>query len=453
MEAGEIPPDRIPAVHPHAVPSYDHLHSEWHDERSSQDISGTIHSPALEWPGDAGSPPWAAQPSDNSPHPPPKPSSRLFAHAPASLRLLVQKTSVLPKRQTLAVIDGYSEVQFGRDIAPPGSDTPRLRLKEMEVSKLHATMYWDQKREEWAVVDMGSKHGTFLRSSGSAPFGGVQGAGYSVAPDMDTSCSEEKGFRLSPPRVASIPRRLRHLDRLSVGSTTFAVHLHDDQMPCVDCSRQEGKEIPLFAVRRVERYAEANKKRELEATNAPLTVSSQSGAAGERNPKRALTMLKRSLLSRHDSPPTREPTPRYVDRSARRRALHPHIPLDTPHSHLQTKFSPSPASYPVSRSESPFASIPTSSRSAPPTPLPDTNVGHRLLMKQGWQPGTSLGQAESGGLALVEPLEVSGNVGRAGLGMSASAALPPGVGNVEIEWKEDGKFRRWASLRTEDIAR
>src|ERR1700761_6586534 len=53
-------------------------------------------------------------------------------------RLIVLRTSVLPAKQVLAVSDGYTELQFGRDVSL-SQDVPRIRLKEMGVSKLHAT--------------------------------------------------------------------------------------------------------------------------------------------------------------------------------------------------------------------------------------------------------------------------------------------------------------------------
>ncbi|KIL54363.1 hypothetical protein M378DRAFT_814928 [Amanita muscaria Koide BX008] len=56
------------------------------------------------------------------------------------------------------------ELQLGRDVPLTGMNTPKVRLKEMKVSKLHATVFWDAQRLEWSFVDMGSTHGTFLKS-------------------------------------------------------------------------------------------------------------------------------------------------------------------------------------------------------------------------------------------------------------------------------------------------
>ena len=183
-------------------------------------------------------------------------------------RLVIQESRFISHKQRLAVIDGYSEVQFGRDAAPPGVSTPRIRLKDMEVSKLHATLFWDAERREWAVVDMGSKHGTFVGSG------------------QDT-----KRVRLSAPRVASMPKRVGHLDRLSLGGTTFVVHIHENRLPCVECSAsgQGGDDIiPLFSHQKHDTVqAERGRKRGADSIDEV-----------PRNAKRALASLKHALLNR-----------------------------------------------------------------------------------------------------------------------------------------------------------
>jgi pSer/pThr/pTyr-binding forkhead associated (FHA) protein len=185
-------------------------------------------------------------------------------------RLVIQEGRFISQKQRLAVIDGYSEVQFGRDAPPPGVSTPRIRLKDMEVSKLHATLFWDAERAEWAVVDMGSKHGTFVGSGQDA-----------------------NRVRLSASREASMPKRLKHLDRLSIGGTTFVVHIHENRLPCSDCSASgQGTDdlIPLFSHRRdsgAAAQADQSRKRGADTTDDV-----------PRNAKRALASLKQSLLSR-----------------------------------------------------------------------------------------------------------------------------------------------------------
>ena len=280
------------------------------------------------------------------------------------LRLAVCQSSILHKSLGLAVLDDYAEIQFGRDVAPPGSDTPRIRLKEMQVSKLHATAFWDKARREWAVVDMGSKHGTFLQLA---------------------QCPDAEPIRLSPPRTASVPRPLHHLDRLIIGSTAFLCHIHEDHAPCAECTSTGQGAIPLFAVPR-ESHRAAEKR--------PPDVAQEEA----RDAKKALTSLKRALLARH-SPPRDTPAS-YIDRSARRRAMHPGSQFD----------SPGVATPGLSREHSQTPSIPKVQEEG----LAEDNIGRRLLMRQGWQPGTSLGVGDG----LVEPVEVHALPHRAGIGVS-----------------------------------
>ncbi|KAI0635678.1 hypothetical protein C8Q77DRAFT_1052185 [Trametes polyzona] len=415
MEEGEIVAEELTASFPTSV-------SQGHP---AEDPSGTAYSPALEWPGDEETPSELPVPVGTAGHTgyanPSLPSS--------SLRLLVRHSTVLRKPQKVALLDGYSEIQVGRDLAPPGSDVPRIRLKEMEVSKLHATIYWDGERSQWSIVDMGSKHGTFIRSvpstSGATLVSPSSGAISIPLPDgMD-----ERGFRLSAPRIASMPRPLHHSDIVTIGGTAFVVHIHELGLPCADCSPQANEEIPLFAS-----SGASSNKRKLDAAN----IVSAPGIPQPRNPKKALATLKRSLLSAAASTPSSAPGSsqlQYVDRSARRRALHPERPpVPTPNAERarQSAFIPAPPSPP---SPPPV--------STPPIPVPASNIGHRLLLKQGWRPGSTLGDPSNDSPGLLTPLEPASTVGRAGLGASVR---PPNstLGGQNGNWRDVGKRRRWA---------
>ncbi|KAF9468142.1 hypothetical protein BDZ94DRAFT_1247292 [Collybia nuda] len=379
------------------------------------------YDPALEWPGGSSQ---AASPALESGQTSILPG-KLRPNQP-SFRLLVLRSSILPSKHKIALLDGYSELQFGRDIAPTGSVTPKIRLKEMEVSKLHATAYWDSARREWAIVDMGSMHGTFLATASSS--------------------TDDLGTRLSPSRTASIPRKLRHMDRVTIGGTAFLVHMHDDKLPCEECSPTQGEELPLFPVSKGSKSIPAKRLRDAIISLDGEAVPSYTPKPLN-DPKKALTMLKQSLLTRHD---TRSPIARpvssvdlsaqYVDRSARRRALRPASHPDAPGVSIPPFFTDSlPTMLPKSPSVEPVTS-------QPPTPLPSSNIGHRLLMKQGWEPGTALGASEldpdDGRIGLVEPLEVSSSMYRAGLGLqrSGSQSLPS---LPDSNWKESAKRQRW----------
>jgi len=340
-------------------------------------------------------------------------SNRTVDSSRSSLRLLVIQSPVLPPRRKIAVLDVHDEVQIGRD----GSTSelmPRLRLKDMEVSKLHATVFWDVDREEWAIVDMGSKHGTFLRS--------VSSSGTAVE------------TRLSGSRASSLPRPLRHLDELSFGRTIFTVHIHAEGLPCDDCSpSDESSSIPLFS-----------KSASSQPVEQPKTTSVANTASTSTSAKEVLGSLKRRLLTEHAIPDSKRSRAdssqtRYVDRSSLRRALYPPsrgaislpVPDARPASASSSRNSSTHARTVARYHMQPTTDIsPPNSASIPPmpAPIPKSNIGHRLLEKQGWFPGASLGKIPSDfGLdpanartALLEPLQVPANVGKQGLGSSRS---------------------------------
>jgi pSer/pThr/pTyr-binding forkhead associated (FHA) protein len=388
------------------------------------------YDPAYEWPGDQlndddgqlGEKEYSPQASSKS------------AHGRPVFRFVTLRSSILPSKQKVAILDSYFEVQIGRDAAIPGSVTPRIRLKELEVSKLHATAYWDGARKEWNVVDMGSKHGTWLLHAGTQV-------------GADASSSDLRlGVRLSPPRVASIPRQLRHSDHLSIGGTTLVVHIHEDQRPCHDCTISDnGTEIPLFPL---PKNSAVKRTRD--------TAGLESDASSDRDPKKALTMLKRSLLTRHEVSKfgsnrtvTNEKSNEYVDRAALRRFLRPASGPDAPGIRIASPIPSNALCSPSSQNSTPCVS--TTTVSQPPTPLPTSNIGHRLLMKQGWTPGDTLGVSDplEDRVGLVEPLEVKSIQNRAGLGIKSAVAVVsvPDISGSGITWKERERIKRFAALR------
>ncbi|KIY72371.1 hypothetical protein CYLTODRAFT_434766 [Cylindrobasidium torrendii FP15055 ss-10] len=281
----------------------------------------------------------------------------------------------------IALVDEHDEVQFGRDALPQGTTTPRIRIKTLEVSKHHATVYWDAEGQHWAIVDMGSMHGTFILPAGSA--------------------AEGRGQRLSASRAASIPRKISHLDSIRFSTIEFVAHIHDD-LPCAECSPQSLKdEIPLFPSAKP-------------VADAPPTTSLRTHPYA-RDPKKALSALKREML--HSSQSTRPSAPApataYVDRSAMRRANFPASAADAPGvAPIRTTLMPPPPPPPP-----PIPQPAPDPVSQPPTPLASTNIGHKLLMKQGWQPGTSLGLDLNGRAEPLDGQELA-TTHRRGLGMT-----------------------------------
>lgn len=352
-----------------------------HEERlilESGDIDEYyVYNPTFEWPGEDESD--ASLKFGTSP-------SILIEGQPI-LRLVVLSSSILLNERKVAILDPYHEAQLGRDVQPTGSVIPRIRLKEMEVSKLHATVYWDGSRKEWNVVDMGSKHGTFLQSG-------------------TTSDLQAIGLRLSQPRFASVPRRLRHGDRLSIGSTTFAVHIHENHMPCHDCTVSDTFEIPLYP---------AVQKRTTDVGLDPESAGQLQVPPSKKDPKRVMNQLKRRLLKLHDEPQNvisgaTGTDNYYVDRAARRRMLYvtshsesPGVPVISPITCAKDTHGRSGGSTPEQSSQ-------------PAAPINPSNIGHRLLVQQGWTPGTALGNPSEFSDGLIEPLEVRMKRNTAGLG-------------------------------------
>lgn len=71
---------------------------------------------------------------------------------------------------------------------------------------------------------IGSTHGTFL-----------------LPPCSPSPATPQ---RLSDPRQASLPYKLEHLTRLTIGTTTFEAHLHAE-WPCDGCALHDSPPIPL----------------------------------------------------------------------------------------------------------------------------------------------------------------------------------------------------------------
>ncbi|KDE09444.1 hypothetical protein MVLG_00346 [Microbotryum lychnidis-dioicae p1A1 Lamole] len=140
------------------------------------------------------------------------------------LRLVVDRSGVLQKDRVI-IIPPDEPVQVGRDKA----FDKRIRLKELQVSKTHATLFFTPLDAggdggEWQVVDGGSTQGTFVKATSSTG----------------------EWVRLSRDKVASEPRTLHHLDLLRIGTTSFSIHIHAS-LPCSTCSikTDESNLIPL----------------------------------------------------------------------------------------------------------------------------------------------------------------------------------------------------------------
>lgn len=350
------------------------------DEASQQSFKG--YKPEYEWPG-VSDDLAAAGPSNTAPIP----NDRWSLTVP-DLRLVVLSTSghSFLKGRTLAVLHAAEGCSIGRDSAPG----PRLRLREMPVSKFHANLFWDTGLASWAVVDLGSVHGTSVQPAGS-----------------------DELVRLSAPRTASQPKALKHLDSLIIGSTTFQVHVHQDGLPCEDCILTDANEIPL---------SEQKKKPKSGTSGYEQTMS---GIQKRVVHKQNMSSLKNALLSSLPGPSSSSSKVAYVDRSAKRRRLHPE-PRRSSGTSSRSAFPPTPPEPITAASQ----------------PLQSSNIGHAMLQKQGWTPGMTLGTVGSN--ALSEPIVAVGTSGRAGLGVKRRQE---GAGVQEApDWRDEGRQRRFRTF-------
>ncbi|GAA6011200.1 hypothetical protein JCM11491_006754 [Sporobolomyces phaffii] len=303
----------------------------------------------------------------------PQERTKAESFASASLLRLVVKSAepaVLPPEHRVAVLDPAEPVSIGRD----RSHDRRIRLRELAVSKDHATLFWtiDEEAEHrgyWAVVDNGSTHGTFIKGDG-----------------------EKKEARLSDPKSASTPSRLHHLDTLRCGSTSFRVHIHAS-FACSACTvaSDSSNIIPLLPT-----------STESSSKEAPAAYHTKTKEEKELERREQIKGLKDKFLkppkpSKPNSSSTASVTPRssnsrdstssFVDRAAARRARDAGAIAKQP-----SKPTPSPFfSVPGVTSSSTFVAPPSAIVKA--DPFSSDSKGAKLLSKMGGAGGGSTSNA------------------------------------------------------------
>ncbi|KAI9592179.1 hypothetical protein BDF19DRAFT_425669 [Syncephalis fuscata] len=216
-----------------------------------------------------------------------------------TIRLVVRESDVL-QVGGVVIVDA-SGVIMARDRGPGH----RLRLRELQVSKYHARIYYSstESKKTDLQVDKPSNYAELDDSEeGEIPVESVlskinsednddvtakslsTGTSHLDTPSMTRSyccpywivdCGSMHGTfinneRLSDSRKSSQPRRLNHSDCIQVGSTLFEVHIHDPYKgwgSCQVCVLRENNAISL-------QCNDANKSKEI-ATSATVNTLSK----------------------------------------------------------------------------------------------------------------------------------------------------------------------------------
>lgn len=271
----------------------------------------------------------------------------------ATLRLVVLESERL-KPGHIVLVDANG-LTVGRD----KSWDRRLRLPEMAVSKYHCQIYYHKKddteqKEGFYIVDVGSRNGTFVNNE-----------------------------RLSDAKSSSIPKMLKHLDRVQIGSTVLEVHYHEEQWPCGKCQSKRDNVIDTNTADK--RKRKSNNERRSESQSDSLDWYEE------------LKLLKK----RYAAPMKGSRTTDYMDRAGLRRTR------DASASRLEAKQS---LKRPDDREEQHNEPVIAAS-----IHTPVQGIGNSMLRKMGWQEGQSLGREGTEGV--LTPITPSTTTGRAGLGL------------------------------------
>ncbi|KAL8284232.1 hypothetical protein RQP46_004981 [Phenoliferia psychrophenolica] len=387
-----------------------------------EDVDGIAIPPEQVWPGDD---------EDEDPS----------VQAPL-LRLLLRSSKILKAPGTVALVDPADGVSLGRD----KTFEKRVRLPELLVSKSHAQLFWmppgvddgAMRDGGWAAVDNGSTHGTWVNSLGG-----------------------EKAGRLSPPKVASGPRALQHLDTLLIGSTTFTVHIHAS-LACEACSvASDGSNvIPLSseastpaAAAPTEAYStrtkaekEQDRRAQMKGLKAKYLTPGAGGGSHESRKKAAMLVSSTSATGSQIQPPSKvdEPhQPAFVDRAAARRAR----TGATAKPALASPFFAVPGRTASSFSAATTTAAPTP-QAPPENPFATTSRGAQLLSKLTRPSGGDSPDAAGAGLGtLIQPrtfdTATTGREMKPGLGSKPLVVIgqpkSPGDQGGKRGWREDAR--------------
>ncbi|KAH6561983.1 hypothetical protein BASA60_011289 [Batrachochytrium salamandrivorans] len=225
-----------------------------------------------------------------------------------TMRLVVKASDIVPVGSVVLV--DAAGLSIGRDSNP---FEKRLRLKEIAVSRCHATIYLDTsitantdgdktipQDMPFCVVDTGSVHGTFVNDQ-----------------------------RLSPSKEASAPMVLKHNDCLRLGSTVLVIHQH----PRWSCSECVATALNTLEINPIQPATSLNAEKASERPQAFSKELKEKARIQElKRLKRTLTEPSLECVPHSSSASSRMPSLAekwnadcsllYVDRAAKRRALY-----------------------------------------------------------------------------------------------------------------------------------
>ncbi|CAO3636185.1 unnamed protein product [Cunninghamella blakesleeana] len=309
----------------------------------------------------------------------------------ACCRLIVLTSKIIEKG--LVKLVDANGITIGRD--KHLWDERRWRLPDIEVSKYHCQIYYDEDKKCFSLIDVGSQNGTLLN-----------------------------GIRLSEKKISSSPHSLKHGDQIQVGDTLLEFHNHENGWPCEKCqtSAINGNEANNSNNNNNNKsMMNQTLLKKIEGTKKSIDDHQLQRQERLKELKKMAYQQNNDLSSSPSSPSsasftTTSITPVIIDRAKIRRENNRNYER---HQQLQRKKESS------DEIETDIVNLNT----------PVKGKGNDLLKKMGWKQGEALGV---NGQGIVEPILPTIQQGRTGIGKSSStmASVNPSISVKDQNWQK-----------------